>query len=558
MRSIYTYGLFLVLSAFLIAAVLSQNTKHSSAEAEASEIHKDTYGDQLGTVEFPISCSDAVKLQVERGVALLHHMTYEGARAAFAAATQTDPDCAMGYWGQAMTYIHPLWSDAPGKENFETGQTLVGEAKVHGQKTDRENAYIAAVGAYYEQGWNKNETVNLQSFEAGWEKVYRRFPEDIEAACFYALAHMATASPGDKTYTKQKQAGTIAEKVLARVSDHPGAHHYMIHAYDYPPLAPKALNAARSYGQIAPDIPHALHMPTHIFTRVGLWQESIIMNKRSAVAALKHPAGNEISLHYPHALDYLVYAYLQQADDHKARQVMDKLLIPDGSFQTHIAASYSFTAIPARFVLERQQWAEAAVLEPRLSNNYPIENFPAMEAITYFARALGAARSGKMKVANQALEKLTVLHKKAEKTSVYWAKQVEIQRLSAMAWIMYQEDRKKEALNVMQKAAVLESSTEKHPVTPGEILPARELLADMLLDMGRYREAQAEYETALKRSPNRFNSLYGAGLAAELGNNKSQAVLYYKKIVEITETVKTDREQLKHAKLYLSQNRVSS
>jgi tetratricopeptide (TPR) repeat protein len=457
-----------------------------------------------------------------------------------------------------MTYIHPLWSDAPSKEDFERGRALVGEARARGQKTDRENAYIAAVGAYYEQGWNKIETENLRSFEAGWEKVYRRFPEDIEAACFYALAHMATASPGDKTYTKQKQAGTIAEKVLAQVSDHPGAHHYMIHAYDYPSLAPKALNVAHSYGEIAPNIPHALHMPTHIFTRVGLWQESIIMNKRSAAAALKHPAGSEVSLHYPHALDYLVYAYLQQADDHKARQVMDELLIPDGSFQTHIAASYSFTAIPARFALERQQWAEAAVLEPRLSNNYPIENFPAMEAITYFARALGAARSGKMKVANQALEKLTVLHKKAEKTSVYWAKQVEIQRLSAMAWIMYQEDRKKEALNVMQKAAALESSTEKHPVTPGEILPARELLADMLLDMGRYREAQAEYETALKRSPNRFNSLYGAGLAAELGNNKSQAVLYYKKIVEITETVKTDREQLKHAKLYLSQNRVSS
>jgi tetratricopeptide (TPR) repeat protein len=558
MRSIYTYGLFLVLSAFLIAPVLSQSTKHSSPEAEASEIQKDTYGDQLGTVQFPMSCNDAAKPQVERGVALLHHMTYEGARAAFAAATRTDPDCAMGYWGQAMTYIHPLWSDAPSKEDFERGQALVGEAIVHGQKTDRENAYIAAVGVYYEQGWNKNETTNLQSFEAEWEKVYRRFPEDIEAACFYALAHMATASPGDKTYTKQKQAGTIAEKVLAQVSDHPGAHHYMIHAYDYPSLAPKALNVAHSYGEIAPNIPHALHMPTHIFTRVGLWQESIIMNKRSAAAALKHPAGSEVSLHYPHALDYLVYAYLQQADDHKARQVMEELLIPDGSFQTHIAASYTFTAIPARFALERQQWAEAAVLEPRLPNNYPIENFPAMEAITYFARALGAARSGNVKMANQALEKLTALHKKAEKTSAYWAKQVEIQRLSAVAWIMYQEGRIKEALNVMQKAAELESSTEKHPVTPGEILPARELLADMLLDMRRYREALTEYETALKRSPNRFNSLYGAGLAAELGNDKSRAVLYYKKIIEITESAKTDRERLKHAKLYLSQNRVSS
>jgi tetratricopeptide (TPR) repeat protein len=350
-----------------------------------------------------------------------------------------------------------------------------------------------------------------------------------------------------------KKAGAIAEKVLAQVPDHPGAHHYVIHAYDYPPLAPKALIVARSYGQIAPDIPHALHMPTHIFTRVGLWQESIIMNKRSAAAALKHPAGSEVSLHYPHALDYLVYAYLQQADDHKARLVMEEILIPDDSFQTHIAASYSFTAIPARFALERQQWSEAAVLEPRLPNNYPIENFPAMEAIIYFARALGAARSGNVKMANQALEKLTALHKKAEKTSAYWAKQIEIQRLSVTAWIVYQEGRKNEALNIMQKAAELESSTGKHPVTPGEILPARELLADMLLDMGRYREAQTEYETALKRSPNRFNSLYGAGLAAELGNNKSRAVLYYKEIVKITETVKTDREQLKHAKLYLSQ-----
>jgi tetratricopeptide (TPR) repeat protein len=557
MRNIYTYGLFLVLGAFLIAPVLSQNTRYSSSVAVASKIQKDTYGDQLGTVRFPMSCSDSAKPQVERGVALLHHMTYNGARAAFAAATQTDSDCAMGYWGQAMTYIHPLWSDAPGKEDFETGQGLVGKAKTRGPKTDRENAYIAAVGAYYEQGRNKDETANLQSFEAGWEKVHRRFPDDVEAACFYALAHMANATPADKTYTKQKKAGAIAEKVLAQVPDHPGAHHYVIHAYDYPPLAPKALIVARSYGQIAPDIPHALHMPTHIFTRVGLWQESIIMNKRSATAALKHPAGSEVSLHYPHALDYLVYAYLQQADDHKARLVMEEILIPDDSFQTHIAASYSFTAIPARFALERQQWSEAAVLEPRLPNNYPIENFPAMEAIIYFARALGAARSGNVKMANQALEKLTALHKKAEKTSAYWAKQIEIQRLSVTAWIVYQEGRKNEALNIMQKAAELESSTEKHPVTPGEILPARELFADMLLDMGRYREAQTEYETALKRSPNRFNSLYGAGLAAELGNNKSRAVLYYKKIVEITETVKTDREQLKHAKLYLSQNRVS-
>jgi tetratricopeptide (TPR) repeat protein len=557
MKSIYKYGLIIVLCALLFAPVLSQ-FRHSSSLAEASKVQIDTYGNQIGTVQFPISCSDAAKPLVERGVALLHHMTYDGAKAAFAAATQTDPDCAMGYWGQAMTYIHPLWSDAPSKEDFERGRALVGKARARGQKTERENAYIEAVGAYYEQGWNKIETINLQRFESGWEAVYRRFPQDIEAACFFALAHMATASPADKTYTKQKRAGIIAEEVLSQVSDHPGAHHYVIHAYDYPPLASKALNAARSYGKIAPDIPHALHMPTHIFTRVGLWQESIIMNKRSAAAALKHPAGSAVSLHYPHALDYLVYAYLQQADDHKARQVMEDLSYKDGTFQTHIAASYSFTAIPARFALERQQWSEAAVLEPRLPRNYPIEKFPAMEAITYFAKALGAARSDNLKVAKEALETLTALQDRAGKTSAYWAKQIEIQRLSAMSWIVYQEGGKIEALKIMQKAAELESSTEKHPVTPGEILPARELLADMLFDMGRYREAQTEYETALERSPNRFNSLYGAGLAAELGGNKSEAVFYYKKILEITATVKTDREQLKHAKLYLSQTGESS
>ena len=558
MRSIYVYGLFIVLCALLLAPALSQYTAKSLQVAEASKVQIDTYGDQIGTVQFPMSCSDASKPLVERGVALLHHMTYNGAKAAFTAATQTDPDCAMGYWGQAMTYIHPLWSDAPSKEDFERGQALVGEARARGQKTNRENAYIEAVGAYYEKGWNKIETSNLQSLEAAWENVYRRFPQDIEAACFYALAHMATASPADKTFTKQKQAGIIAEKVLAQVSDHPGAHHYVIHAYDYPPLASKALNAAHSYGKIAPDIPHALHMPTHIFTRVGLWQESIIMNKRSAAAALKHPAGSEISLHYPHAIDYLVYAYLQQADDHNARQIMEDFFNKNGPFQSHIAASYSFTAIPARFALERQQWSEAAVLETRLPNNYPIEKFPAMEAITYFAKALGAARSGNVKMANQALETLTALQEKAQKTSAYWAKQIEIQRLSAMAWIVYQEGRKIEALKIMKKAAKLESSTEKHPVTPGEILPARELLADMLFDMGRYREAQTEYETTLERSPNRFNSLYGAGFTAELGGNNSEAVFYYKKIVEITAAVKTDREQLKRAKLYLSKTEGSS
>jgi tetratricopeptide (TPR) repeat protein len=513
----------------------------------------DDYGDQLGTVNFEVSCNDPAQRLMERGVALLHHMTYTDARRVFESASSADPNCSLAYWGQAMTYIHPLWSDPPSEADFKIGQALVEEGKNRGQKTDREHAYIAAVEAYYTEGWNRNETANLASFEEGWEKVYRQFPEDMEAASFYALAHMATADPTDKTYTKQKRAGAIAEKVRAQVPDHPGAHHYIIHAYDYPALAEKALPAARGYGKIAPEVPHALHMPTHIFTRLGLWQESITMNKRSADAALKHPVGDSTSLHYPHALDYLAYAYLQQAEDQKAKQVLETLKANRDPFQPHVASGYTLAVVPARLALERQKWDGAASLVPRKPGNYPWDRDPAMEAITHYARALGAARSGNMHAARQAIDKLAALNELAAKTSGYWAKQIEIQRLSAIAWLTYQEGKQEEALDIMRSAAELETSTEKHPVTPGEVLPARELLADMLLDMGRYKEAQTEYEAALNRSVNRLNSLYGAGRAAELGGNKSKATFYYRKLVRMTAN-DAELERLKQVKTFLAEN----
>jgi tetratricopeptide (TPR) repeat protein len=451
-----------------------------------------------------------------------------------------------------MTLVHPLWSDPPSQADFKRGQALVSEAKTRGQTTERERAYIEAVEAYYAEGWNRDETTNLAGFEERWEEVYRQFPKDMEAASFYALAHMATADPTDKTYAKQRRAGAIAEKVRAQIPDHPGAHHYMIHAYDYPALAEGALAAARSYGKIAPEVPHALHMPTHIFTRLGFWQESITMNKRSAAAALKHPVGDAISMHYLHALDYLAYAYLQRAEDQKAKQVLDTLEALEGPFQAHVGSSYTLAGVPARLALERQEWANAASLEPRTPSNYPWDRFPATEAITYFARALGAARSGNEQAARQALDRLAELRKLTAETSAYWAKQVEIQRLSAMAWLEYEKGEQEVALDIMRRAAALEASTEKHPVTPGEVLPARELLADMLLDMGRHKQAQAEYEAALERSANRFNSLYGAGRAAELRGNRRQAAFYYKKLVEITGG--TERERLKQVRIFLAKN----
>ena len=452
-----------------------------------------------------------------------------------------------------MTFIHPLWSDPPSAANFQRGQALVNEAKTRGQKTDRERAYIAAVEAYYAQGWNRSEEANLASFEEGWQRVYEQFPEDLEAACFYALAHMATADQADKSYAKQKRAAGIAQQVLARIPDHPGAHHYIIHAYDYPLLAEAALQTAHSYGEIAPQVPHALHMPSHIFTRLGLWQESIAMNQRSAAAALQHPADDRVSLHYLHALDYLAYAYLQRAEDGKAKEVLNTLKTLEGPFQAQLATPYTFAAVPARFALERQQWAEAASLEPKTPSDYPWDQFPAMEAITHFARALGAARSGNGQAAREALDKLAALHDQATETSAYWAKQVEIQRLSAKAWLAYQEGKQEEALNTMRRAAEMEAATEKHPVTPGEVLPARELLADMLLEIGRHQDAQTQYLAALERSPNRFNSLYGAGRAAELGGNDTKAALYYQKLVEVTAT-ETERERLQQARTFLADN----
>ncbi len=553
MKNLHIYGLLIALVVCFAVQTITQEVQADSGKRGAGTVHIEDYGEQLGSVHFPASCNETASKNTEQGLALLHHMTYEGARAAFVAAIESDSDCAMGYWGQAMTFIHPLWSDPPSEADFKRGQELVKKAKTRGRKTDWEHAYIDAVASYYAAGRNRDERPNLASFEKGWEKVYRQFPKDLEAACFYALAHMATAEPTDKTYAKQKQAAMITKKVLSQVPDHPGAHHYTIHAYDYPELAEKALKVARSYGQIAPEVPHALHMPAHIFIRLGLWQESITMNKRSADAALRHPARQGISLHFPHALDYLAYAYLQRGEDEKAKGVLDTINSLGGPYQVHIAAAYTFAAVPARLALERQKWSEAALLEPRMPRNYPWDKFPAMEAITHFAKALGEARNGNIQAAHESLKTLSAMHGKAAKTSAYWAKQVEIQRLSATAWLKYQEGKQDEALEIMQSAAAIEATTEKHPVTPGEVLPARELLADMYLHMGRYKEAQGEYEAALNRSANRFNSLYGAGRSAELRGNKKKASFYYMKLIEITASdSKLDR--LQKARTFLAEN----
>jgi tetratricopeptide (TPR) repeat protein len=331
----------------------------------------------------------------------------------------------------------------------------------------------------------------------------------------------------------------------------------VIHAYDYPPLAERALAVARQYGAVAPEVPHALHMPSHIYTRLGLWDESISANERSAAAALAHAQPGKVSNHYLHAFDYLAYAHLQRAEDARAEEILAKIQPLRGPYTIQPASPYAFAAVPARLALERQQWARAARLEPRTPADYPWDNTPAIEAITYFARALGAARSGDAAASRAALTKLEALRDAAGKVSPYWAKQVEIQRLSALAWLTYAQGDRAAGLATMQDAADLEATTEKHPVTPGEVLPARELLGDMLLDLGRFDEAGAAYKAALERRAGRFNSLFGAGLAAERAGNKDEAKLFYQKLVDQCPNGDASRERLEHARNFLNERRTA-
>jgi tetratricopeptide (TPR) repeat protein len=511
----------------------------------------DSSGAPLGTVQLAHSCTGPAAVQLGRGLALLHSMTYEEARAYFGAATEADPDCAMGYWGQAMTIVHPLWSDPPSEEEFEHGRALLEQARSLAGN-EHELAYVEAMEGYFGTERGESEKPNLAAFEAGWSAFHERYPRDPEGTAFYALAQLSTVDPGDKTFSKQRAAGAMAEEVLEQVPDHPGGHHYVIHAYDNPALSGGAADVARSYGKLAPDIPHALHMPTHTFTRLGLWQESIDFNRRSADAALRRPVGSETSLHYFHALDYLAYAFLQGAEDRRALDVLEELEGVEPPYQAHVASAYTFAAVPARILLERHQWEAAADLKPRVPGEYPWETATAMEAITYFARALGAARSSQFEQARADLETLTTLQERVAAKSPYWGTQVEIQRLSALAWLEFGRGDRDGGLVTMRQAADLEASTEKHPVTPGEVLPARELLGDMLMELSRPREALVEYQAALDRSPNRFNSLYGAGRAAELEGNAKFARTYYEALLEVTANADTERDRLRHAKEFLA------
>lgn len=504
-----------------------------------------------GTVEFTDGCGPATDTLVRFGIALIHHMTYEDAGYTFGQVMKRDPDCFWGYWGKAMAYIHPLWPDMLTDEEMETAIQLSQKALTLA-KNDKEKLYGAALAAFYEKG-NTPKSERLVAFQKGWAEVTEQLPDDPEAALFNGLFRLAIVSPADKSFSVQREVGEMAEKYLAAYPDHPGAYHYAIHAYDVPPLAARALAVARSYGKIAPEIPHALHMPSHIFTRLGYWQESVDWNARSAKAAIGLPYNNQVSPHLFHALDYEVYALLQQGDDNKAREIVRNVDTLSSSFHVAATTAYSLAAMPARLELETQQWEAAAKLALPDTTRFSWKKFPQWEGLFHYGRGLGAARNGNTAVAEQALTRLSNLQAQLGDAppTKYWYDQMEAQKTTITAWMRYTEGKKEEALVLMQKAADLEDATVKNPVSPGELLPARELLGDMLLDLNKPNEALNAYEVCLENRPNRFNSLYGAGHAAEQTGDKLKMTKYYTQLVNLSPA--SSRSQLDHAKKAIAQ-----
>ena len=512
----------------------------------------------VGAVHFPVSCAPAAQDRFDRALALLHSFWYDEAERTFAEVLRLDPRCAMAHWGVAMSLFHPLWA-APTPADLAKGAAAVDKAKSLAPGTQREAEYIAAIQSFYKDWQTSPHRDRAAAWCRGMERLAARYPGDSEARIFFALALLGTASPSDKSLRNQKRAAAILNRILPEQPSHPGIAHYLIHSYDTPLLANLALPAARSYAKVAPVVPHALHMPSHIFTRLGMWQESIDSNLASAraareIAAKRYPGAT--SQDELHAMDYLVYAYLQTAQDEQAGRIVADAGRVSKVDQQIIPAAYALAAIPARYALERRRWADAASLEPHPSD-FLWADFSYAQAITYYARALGAARSGNPAAARADIQRLASIGAALSGAALQydWASQVELQRLSADAWRLHAEGAHDEALRTMRLAADLEDKTEKHPVTPGAVLPARELLADLLMELDSPRLALAEYEAVLRAAPRRFNSVYGAARAAELSGNRERAHKRYAELLLLAAQPEGRRLEIENARAYLRQDR---
>jgi tetratricopeptide (TPR) repeat protein len=502
--------------------------------------------ERLGQAHFPVACSADAQQEFDRAVALLHSFAFDPSAKAFAAVAQQDPSCGMAHWGIAMTRLGNPFNWPPGPQAIQEGWAAVEKAKAAGGKTPREQDYIAAIEVFYKDAEKIDHRTRALAYERAMEQLSRTSPDDPEAAIFYALALNATALPTDKTYANQLKAAEILERVFGEQPNHPGVAHYLIHSYDYPPIAQRGLTAARLYAGIAPSAPHALHMPSHIFTRLGIWQESIDSNRASAASTKSHREKL-------HAMDYMEYAYLQLAQDQAAKRVLDDMHALEKINVEHFVSAYALAAIPSRYALERRQWAEAAALTlPR--SDFPWNRFPQSEAVLVFARALGAVHSGDTEAARKDLARLQELREALAAAKLgYWQEQVDIQHQVVTAWVTLAQGQRDEAVQLMRAAADRENATEKATVTPGPIIPARELLGEMLLAGNEPQQALQAFEASMQIEPNRFWSLYGAARAAELAQDRAKARTYYTQLLALAERADSKRPALAATRAFLAQ-----
>ena len=523
---------------FVFAAALGMTQEHQHGS-----------GETLGEVHFATSCNEAAQSAFDRAIARLHSFQFSTAIEGFNLALGDDPTCAIAYWGIALSdWGNPF---APGRKDagqLQLGRENVERGEDQGAKTDRERAYLAAVGNLYSDSESTPPQARLLAYRDAMGDVAAKYPQDHEAQIFYALALAVAEDPADKTYKDRLKAGEILEKLFAEEPTHPGLAHYIIHAYDVPALAGRALVAARRYAEIAPDAPHALHMPSHTFTRLGYWQESIDSNVAAAAAARRQGQTAEEL----HASDYEAYAYLQTGQDKAALGIVSSLPEIASRFDPKAmligagppaAGYFALAAIPARYALERQDWQQAERLAVRATA------FPYTDAITWFARGLGAARLGHHAAAEEAATALRQIQETLSKANErYWAQQVEIQATAVSAWSALEAGKNEEALRQMELAANMEDETEKSVVTPGPLSPARELLGEMLLKMNKPTKALVQFEATLQKEPRRFRSLYGAAHAARLSGSRDLSRKYFGELLTVcARSDKPARRELQEA-----------
>jgi hypothetical protein len=498
-------------------------------------------GNQLGTVHFETSCKPEAQKLFDSGMLYQHSFWYRASQRVFEDALKADPECGIAHWGVALSLLWNPHVAAPAK-NLAEGAAAIAKGKSVGAKSQRELDYLDALAAMYADHEKVDHRTRIQAYAKAMEQLAQRYPDDDEALIHYALALNTSASPADKTYASQLKGAAILEPIALRQPQHPGVSHYLIHLYDYPPIAEKGLDAARRYAKIAPAAAHAQHMPSHIFTRVGYWSESIASNVEAARVAKESK-----DLHDQlHAMDYLVYADLQLGQDEKAKTVIDEMMTVTGFTETFLPGPYALAISPARYAVERGDWKAAAELQVRPS---PLAQ---VQAITHFARALGAARSGNPDAAKADIAKLAELRDRLrDAKDAYWSEQVDIQRQVATAWVLYAEGKRDDALNAMSAAADAEDKTEKHPVTPGVPKPARELYGVMLLESGNAKEALTAFEATLKKEPNRLGAYVGAAMAAEKSGDNAKAREHYKKVVQIADAADKARTDVAGAQAFL-------